>query len=124
MPAKLTVTPGTLILVTNEDPVAHTLTAGPGSTPFGAFDTGPIATGAHTSFRAPRRAGSYSYYCSIHNFMTWDPHRLGFDLSARAKPPPCATSSTIDNSSPNQDQREDQMDVEEPGARVAPRAIT
>jgi plastocyanin len=69
-PARASVHPGERILVKNEDTVAHTLTAMPGTTPLGTFDTGNIAPGATASIVAPKKAGSYAYYCSIHNFMT------------------------------------------------------
>ena len=69
-PAHVTVTPGERIVVHNEDPVAHTLTAIPGSTPFGKFDTGNVGSGQTKSVTAPSTAGTYQYYCAIHNFMT------------------------------------------------------
>jgi len=69
-PAHLTVRPGERIRVHNEDAVAHTVTAVPGSTPFGNFDTGDIGDNQVKSFTAPMKDGTYQYYCSIHNFMT------------------------------------------------------
>jgi plastocyanin len=69
-PSHVTVTPGERIVVHNEDPVAHTLTAIPGSTPFGNFTTGNVASGQTKSVTAPGTAGTYQYYCAIHNFMT------------------------------------------------------
>ena len=69
-PAHVTVTPGERIVVHNEDPVAHTLTAIPGSTPFGNFDTGNVGAGQTKSVTAPSSSGTYQYYCAIHNFMT------------------------------------------------------
>ena len=62
--------PGERIEVHNKDSVAHTVTAVPGSTPFGNFDTGDIADNGVKSFTAPAKGGIYQYYCSIHNFMT------------------------------------------------------
>jgi len=70
VPAKVTVSPGERIRVVNKDSVAHTLTAMPGSHPFGRFDTGDIGTDQSVTFSAPTAAGTYDYYCSIHNFMT------------------------------------------------------
>jgi plastocyanin len=70
IPAKITVSPGETIRVHNEDPVAHTLTAIPGSTPDGKFDSGNIAAGATKTVTAPKQSGTYQYFCSIHNFMT------------------------------------------------------
>lgn len=70
IPAHVTVVPGERIVVHNEDSVAHTLTAVPGSTPFGDFNTGNIGSNQTKTFRAPTSPGSYSYLCAIHNFMT------------------------------------------------------
>jgi len=70
VPATLTVKPGQQVLVHNEDPVTHTLTAVPGSSPFGRFRTGNIASGQTKSIIVPKTPGSYQYYCAIHNFMT------------------------------------------------------
>ena len=70
VPASLTVTPGERILVKNEDSVAHTLTATPGSSPSGSFNTGDIDPGKAKYFTAPMSPGTYQYLCSIHNFMT------------------------------------------------------
>ncbi|HVZ55207.1 MAG TPA: cupredoxin family copper-binding protein [Chitinophagaceae bacterium] len=60
----LAVSAGTTVTWTNNDAVAHTVTADDGS-----FDSGSIASGktfTHT-FSA---AGSYPYHCSIHSGMT------------------------------------------------------
>ena len=70
VPANFTVRPGEHVVVQNEDPVAHTLTAVPGSTPFGDFNTGNIGSGQTKELVAPSRAGSYQYCCAIHNFIT------------------------------------------------------
>ncbi|MGH7716839.1 MAG: cupredoxin domain-containing protein, partial [Vulcanimicrobiaceae bacterium] len=70
IPAHVTVRAGERILVHNEDPVDHTLTAVPGSNPFGSFDTGDIAQGQTKSITAPTKPGTYQYFCSIHNYMT------------------------------------------------------
>jgi plastocyanin len=69
-PAHVTLAPDERILVHNEDPVAHTLTAIPGSTPFGNFNSGNVGPGQTKSLSAPSTAGTYQYYCAIHNFMT------------------------------------------------------
>jgi plastocyanin len=69
-PAHVTVTPGERIVVHNEDPVAHTLTAIPGSTPIGKFNTGNVEPNQTKSVTAPASAGTYQYYCAIHNYMT------------------------------------------------------
>jgi plastocyanin len=64
-PGKLTVTAGTTVTVTNDDQVAHTLT---GKT--GGFATGDIAAGQSKTFAAPKSPGTYSYFCSIHQYMS------------------------------------------------------
>jgi plastocyanin len=69
-PAHVTVAPHERILVHNEDPVTHTLTAIPGSTPFGNFNSGNVGAGQTKSVTAPSSSGTYQYYCAIHNFMT------------------------------------------------------
>ena len=69
-PATIDAQPGELILVTNHDSVAHTLTAMPGSTPLGNFNTGLVQPGQTKDIDAPQKPGSYDYYCQIHNFMT------------------------------------------------------
>lgn len=60
-----TVKPGATISVTNEDGVAHTLTANNG-----AFNTGNIGPHQTKMFKAPTKPGTYSYICSIHQYMT------------------------------------------------------
>lgn len=64
-PKSLTVAPGATVTVTNEDQVAHTLTATKGG-----FNTGDIAPGQFKTFTAPNAAGSYPYMCNIHQYMT------------------------------------------------------
>ncbi|MEU6018005.1 cupredoxin domain-containing protein [Streptomyces sp. NPDC047515] len=54
-PARLTVAPGTLITVVNEDAATHTVTA-TGSATFG---TGDVAPGRTVTFTAPAKAGTY-----------------------------------------------------------------
>ncbi|MDA8355548.1 MAG: cupredoxin domain-containing protein [Actinomycetota bacterium] len=68
-PARVVTRPGEVIAVTNHDPVTHTLTAIPGSTPYGGFNTGYVDPGRTVRIRAPERPGTYAFYCSIHNFM-------------------------------------------------------
>jgi plastocyanin len=69
-PAHLSARPGEVIVVHNEDSVDHTLTAEPGTSPTGHFNSGDIAPGATKDVTAPNSPGTYSFYCSIHNFMT------------------------------------------------------
>jgi plastocyanin len=65
-PATLSVAPGATVTVMNKDSVTHTVTstASPAS-----FDTGDVAAGATVTFKAPAKAGSYNYICSIHTYM-------------------------------------------------------
>ena len=64
-PATLTVAPGARVTVHNEDTATHTLTA----TGAKAFDSGDVAGGATKTFTAPAKSGSYTYICSVHNYM-------------------------------------------------------
>jgi plastocyanin len=63
-PMALTVSPGQKVTVMNDDSTAHTLTADDRK-----FDTGSIAPGKSGTFTAPSAPGSYTYICSIHQFM-------------------------------------------------------
>jgi plastocyanin len=62
-PDRLEVEPGTEVTWTNEDPTAHTVTAGDGS-----FDSGTLEDGARFSFRFDR-PGTFGYACVIHPTM-------------------------------------------------------
>jgi plastocyanin len=64
-PAKITVTPGEKVTVTNKDSVAHTVTANNKK-----FNTGDIDPGKTVTFTAPSSPGSYPYICTIHPYMT------------------------------------------------------
>jgi plastocyanin len=64
-PAKITVTPGEKVTVTNKDSVAHTVTANDKK-----FNTGDIDPGKTVTFTAPSSPGSYPYICTIHQYMT------------------------------------------------------
>jgi plastocyanin len=66
-PSKDTVKPGATITVTNKDSVTHTLTST--SSPI-AFNTGDISPGQTKTFTAPTKAGTYPYFCMIHQYMT------------------------------------------------------
>ena len=63
-PDPFTVKAGTTVTVTNDDGTVHTLTADNGQ-----FDTGDLDGGAKGTITidAP---GTYTYHCSIHNYMT------------------------------------------------------
>jgi plastocyanin len=63
-PPTLHVAPGTTIAVTNNDGVAHTVTADDKS-----FDTGDLAGGAKGTITV-KSPGKYAYHCDIHNYMT------------------------------------------------------
>jgi plastocyanin len=64
-PASLTVAPGTVVTVVNQDSAPHTVTA----TGSKAFDTGTVTPGKRATFTAPSQAGRYPYMCTIHPFM-------------------------------------------------------
>jgi plastocyanin len=63
-PARLTVSRGPRITVTNRDSTAHTATADDGR----SFDTGNIDPGS-TATITLAKAGTYRFHCSIHPFM-------------------------------------------------------
>ena len=64
-PADLSVAAGQTVTVVNNDSTTHTLTATTGK----AFDTGDLAPGKTATFTAPTTPGTYSYICTIHQFM-------------------------------------------------------
>jgi plastocyanin len=66
-PAHFSVAPGEAIAVTNRDGVAHTFSPMTGSPGYGTSD---IAPGHTVVVDAPRAAGTYSFFCKIHPFMT------------------------------------------------------
>ncbi|MGH9089659.1 MAG: cupredoxin domain-containing protein [Acidimicrobiales bacterium] len=68
-PDRVMARPGETIAVTNHDKVTHTLTAVPGSTPFGNFDTSNVDPGHTVRIQAPKTPGTYDFYCSFHHFM-------------------------------------------------------
>ncbi|OLB80223.1 MAG: hypothetical protein AUI14_07400 [Actinobacteria bacterium 13_2_20CM_2_71_6] len=61
----LTVKPGATVTVRNDDSAPHTLTAADGS-----FTTKTIQPGKSTTFKAPKKAGTYPITCKIHPDMT------------------------------------------------------
>src|SRR5436190_21145323 len=63
-PTPLRVKAGSTVTVANQDHTAHTFTADDG-----AFDTGPIRSGTHTTITVGQ-PGRYAYHCEIHPFMT------------------------------------------------------
>lgn len=60
----VSVKPGATVSVTNKDSATHTLTATGGQ-----FNTGDITQNQTKTFKAPMKPGSYSYICSIHQYM-------------------------------------------------------
>ncbi|MFI1737771.1 cupredoxin domain-containing protein [Streptomyces sioyaensis] len=64
-PAALSVRPGGTVTVVNEDSTTHTVTANAAK----AFDTGSIGPGRTVTFKAPAKAGSYPFRCTIHPYM-------------------------------------------------------
>ena len=62
-PARLEAKAGTPVEVRNEDDAAHTVTASDKS-----FDTGTLDGGGSKTI-TPSKAGTYSYVCSIHQYM-------------------------------------------------------
>jgi plastocyanin len=66
-PMTLSVSPGAVVTVHNEDSVTHTLTdkADPK-----LFSTGDVGPGQVKTFKAPATAGSYPFLCTIHQYMT------------------------------------------------------
>jgi plastocyanin len=70
IPANPQVKPGEQLMVTNEDSVAHTITAGPSAKDNNLFTTRLLAQNQSQVIRAPGQAGMYPFYCTIHHFMT------------------------------------------------------
>ncbi len=63
-PSPLTVHVGDTVTVTNRDTSTHTFTADDHS-----FDTGRVAPGTSAHVKLTK-AGTLTYHCSIHSFMT------------------------------------------------------
>jgi plastocyanin len=70
IPANPDVKPGERIEVTNEDNVAHTLTAGMSAKDNNLFTTPLIGLNKSAVFVAPKKSGMYPFYCMVHHFMT------------------------------------------------------
>jgi plastocyanin len=66
-PASVTVSPGAVVTVKNEDSVTHTVTEKADSK---LFNTGPVSPGQTKTFKAPDKPGSYPFLCTIHQYMT------------------------------------------------------
>jgi len=67
-PNPVSVAPGTVIAVTNQDNAKHTVTAGTRDEPSDAFDL-KLDAAASGTFVAPSEPGSYPYICTIHPGM-------------------------------------------------------
>ena len=70
VPSHLTAKPGEKIKITNVDAIPHNFVATPNSNPQGSFNSGLINPNATASVAAPTEPGNYSFYCSLHPFMT------------------------------------------------------
>jgi plastocyanin len=66
-PDSLTVAPGAVVTVRNDDSVTHTLTDKTDQT---LFSTGPVGPNQTKTFKAPDKPGSYPFFCTIHQYMT------------------------------------------------------
>ncbi len=67
-PQQIEVVVGTTVTWTNQDSVAHTVTAGPRDNPSGLFDSGNVEAGGTFSFTFTE-PGTYQYFCSPHPGM-------------------------------------------------------
>ena len=63
-PMMLSVKLGQTIDIVNLDTATHTITSDDGS-----FDSGNLTQGQHYRF-TPKKAGTYTYICDIHQYMT------------------------------------------------------
>lgn len=64
VPKELTVAPGAVLMVDNQDTAPHTATAEDEG-----FDTGNLAGNQRGSITAPMQPGDYPYICDIHQYM-------------------------------------------------------
>jgi manganese oxidase len=67
-PDTLTVAPGTTVVWTNQDDIAHTVTSGTPDKPGGPLDGNLDGQGTTYSYKFDT-AGEYPYYCTHHNSM-------------------------------------------------------
>jgi plastocyanin len=63
--APVTVPPGAVVMVTNMDTAAHTVTSDQDS----AFDVNVAGSGGTATFTAPSAPGTYPYHCTYHPNM-------------------------------------------------------
>lgn len=64
-PASLSVSKGTTVKWTNQDPFDHTVTSGTVGSPSGVFDSGNVGSGGTYTFTF-NTSGTFKYYCRIH----------------------------------------------------------
>ncbi len=65
VPAVITITVGTTVKWTNNDPFPHTATSGPAGNPDGTFNSGNMNQNATFSY-VFQKAGVFPYYCQYH----------------------------------------------------------
>ena len=63
--APVTVKPGAVVKVVNRDGTDHTVTSDDGT----SFDVSVSNDGGTATFKAPSKAGTYKFHCSIHPDM-------------------------------------------------------
>lgn len=68
LPSNKTISVGTTIKWTNNDAVTHTVTSGVPGNSTGMFDSGDLAPNGTFTYTF-NQAGTYNYYCKIHNSM-------------------------------------------------------
>lgn len=64
IPPEITVAPGVVLMVDNQDTAPHTVTAEDSG-----FDTGNLDGNQRGSITAPMEPGEYPYICDIHQYM-------------------------------------------------------
>ncbi len=69
VPPELTIAPGDTVTWTNADNTAHTSTSGAPGAPSGVWDS-RLLTFGQTFSHTFASAGTFSYFCEVHNFMT------------------------------------------------------
>jgi plastocyanin len=70
VPVDVTVKPGSILTWKNDDTAIHTATSGKDATPDGKFDTSLISPGLSKPQTMPSEPGEYSYFCTLHPWMT------------------------------------------------------
>jgi plastocyanin len=70
VPVDVTVKPGSTLTWKNDDTAIHTATSGKDATPDGKFDTSLISPGLSKPQTMPSEPGEYSYFCTLHPWMT------------------------------------------------------